>query len=239
MDAARPQPKQDNLLVSLLCNLLLPSFILMKGGKFFALSPTAALVVALLFPIVYFIYDLARRRTANFVSIVGFVAILSKGVIGVMQLDKDLVAWNEACLPLIIGVAVLATLKAKRPLIHTLLYNEQIFDVEKIKGHLAERGTEAEFGGLLRRCTFWIAASFLLSAILNFVLARVIIQSETGTEAFTAELGRMNLLSWPVIVIPSMLLTLYALMLLTKGLERLTGLKWEELMREAPKATKP
>lgn len=235
MDAARPQSKQDNLLVSLLCNLLLPSFILMKGGKYFSLSPTNALVVALLFPIGYFVYDLARRRTANFVSIVGFVAILSKGMIGVMQLSKDLVAWNEAILPLIIGTAVLVTLKAERPLIHTLLYNEQIFDVEKIKGHLAERGTESEFGRLLRTCTFWIAASFLLSAILNFVLARVIIQSETNTPEFNEELGRMNLLSWPVIVVPSLMITLYALMLLTKGLERLTGLKWEELMHEAPK----
>ena len=75
----------------------------------------------------------------------------------------------------------------------------------------------------------FLAASFLLSAVLNFGLARYLLKSPSGTPEFNAELGKMNLLSWPVIVLPSMAMTMYALWKLLRGIEALTGLDFESI----------
>ena len=40
-----------------------------------------------------------------------------------------------------------------------------------------------------------IASSFFLSAVLNYSLAKILVKSQPGTEAFNAELGRMTALS--------------------------------------------
>uniref|UniRef100_UPI00404920E6 hypothetical protein n=1 Tax=Cephaloticoccus sp. TaxID=1985742 RepID=UPI00404920E6 len=61
--------------------------------------------------------------------------------------------------------------------------------------------------------------------------------SPTGTEAFNNELGKMHLWSWPVIVVPSMGMMMWALWLFIKGLQTATGLKLEELMND-PEAAK-
>ena len=55
------------------------------------------------------------------------------------------------------------------------------------------------------------ASSFFLSSALNYILAKMILVSEPGTTAYTEELGRMTALSYPVIVIPSMILLIAAL----------------------------
>jgi len=78
--------------------------------------------------------------------------------------------------------------------------------------------------------------SFLLSAVLNYALARYLLKSPPGTEAFNAELGRMNLLSWPVIVLPYMAITMYVLWRLLSGFTQLTGLQLEEVFHGAKKA---
>jgi len=62
-----------------------------------------------------------------------------------------------------------------------------------------------------------------------------------GTEAFNEQLGRMNLLSWPVIVLPCMAVTMFVLWRLLSGFSKLTGLELEEIFhgakpKEAPAA---
>jgi hypothetical protein len=79
-------------------------------------------------------------------------------------------------------------------------------------------------------CTLYLVFSFALSAVLNFVLAKYFIRSETGTDAFVQEMGKMTAWSWPVIVIPSMIVMVFALFKLTKGIKQLTGYELEEVM---------
>ena len=84
-----------------------------------------------------------------------------------------------------------------------------------------------------------MAGSFVLSALLNFGLARYMLTSPAGTPEFNAQLGRMNVLSWPVIVLPSMVVTMIIFWQLMSGIKRLTGLGLEEIMRiEQPKKAK-
>ena len=224
-----PPPKKENLLLNLICNLALPAFVLSKLSTPDRLGPVMGLVVALAFPVAYGMWDYYQRRQANFISIIGFVSVLLTGGLGLMKTDGIWFAVKEAAVPTVIGIAVLVSLKTKRPLVHTFLYNEQVIDVPKVDAALAQRGTRSGFERLLVSSSYLLTASFLLSAVLNFALARYLLKSPAGTPEFNAELGRMQLLSWPVIVVPSMAMTLYALWRLLAGVQKLTGLSLEEV----------
>ena len=78
-----------------------------------------------------------------------------------------------------------------------------------------------------------LAASFLLSGILNYFLARWIVVSPSGSDAFNSEVSKMMAWSWPVIAIPSMVIMLLTLMQLLKGIKGMTGLELENILHSA------
>lgn len=230
----RPPAKRENLLLNLAFNILIPSLILAKLSTPERLGPAIALCAALAFPLGYGLYDFAQRRTANFVSIIGFVSVLLTGGLGLLRADALLFAIKEASVPFVIAVAVWISMHTKRPLVNQFLYNEQIIDIPKVDAALAERGARPAFARMLRNGTYWLIASFLVSAVLNYALARYLLKSPAGTPEFNAELGRMNLLSWPVIALPSTAMMMFALWRLLGGITKLTGLTLEEIFHAPP-----
>jgi hypothetical protein len=62
------------------------------------------------------------------------------------------------------------------------------------------------------------------------VLAKVIVKSDSGTEAFNNELGRMTLLSYPVIAIPSMIMMVAIFYYIWSTIRKLTDLKLEQII---------
>lgn len=229
-------PKQENLLINLVCNIALPSLVLVRFSKPEYLGPVVGLIVALIFPLGYGIWDFARRRQTNFISVIGFVSILLTGGLGLLKMDGLWFAVKEAAVPTIIGLAVLASMRSKRPLVRQFLLNESVMDLPRVEAALDERGNRSSFNRLMESSSYLLALSFLVSAILNFTLARYLLRSPSGTPAFNEELGRLNLLSWPVIVVPSMLMMMFALWRLIGGIRRLTGLAFEDIFRaEAPR----
>lgn len=222
---------KENPLVNLAINIIIPAILMMKGHKWFNLSSELSLIFALAFPFFYGLYDLVIKRKFNFLSIIGFISILLTGGIGLLKLPKEWVAFKEGAIPLFIGIAILLSLKTRYPLIRTFLYNEKIINVEKVNSHLEQKGNAKAFDKLLIRCTWLIASSFLLSTVLNFTLAKILIQSNTGTQAFTEELGQMTAWSYFVIGLPCTLIMMIALWQLFKGIKALTGLKLEEVFQ--------
>lgn len=228
----QPPPKQENLLLNLVCNIALPSLILVRFSKPEYLGPVNGLLLALAFPLVYGLWDFARRRQTNFISVIGFVSVLLTGGLGLMKMDSFWFAVKEAAVPAIIGVAVLASMRSKRPLVRQFLLNESVMDLPRVEAALTERGNLGAFDTLLRSSSYLLAFSFLVSAVLNYGLARYLLRSPSGSPEFNEELGRLNLLSWPVIVVPSMIMMMYALWRLIGGIRQLTGLAFEEIFRE-------
>lgn len=229
--ASRPRSpaKRENMLVNLAFNILVPSLILAKLSGPEWLGPQLALVVALAFPLGYGIWDFAQRRTANFVSILGFVSTLATGGLGLMAVDGIWFAIKEASVPALIGLVLWASMGSKRPLVRQFLFNEQVIDVERVDAELAARNNQQAFEQLLRSASYLLVASFAFSAVLNFVLARWLLVSPAGSEAFNAELAQMNLLSWPIIALPSMAISMFALWRLIKGVSSLSGLPLEQI----------
>ncbi|MGY8716290.1 MAG: VC0807 family protein, partial [Verrucomicrobiia bacterium] len=145
-----PPAKRENLLINLMFNIAIPSLILAKASTPDLLGPVAGLIIALLFPVSYGVWDFAQRRQANFISIIGFASVFLTGGLGLMKVDNFWFAVKEAAVPAIIGIAVWASMYTARPLVRQFLFNDQAFDTAKIEAALAERGNANVFDKLLR-----------------------------------------------------------------------------------------
>ena len=229
-------PARENIWLNIGLNVIVPSVLMSKGKDWFQLEQAPLLCLALAFPLVYGVYDFIARKKYNFFSILGFVSILITGGVGLLKLPSDWIAIKEAAIPALFAVAVLVSLKTKFPLVRTFLYNPELFNVPKIDLALTERNSHPQFERLMQVCTNYLAGSFVLSSGLNYALAKVIIKSETGTDAFVKELGKMTAWSWPVITIPCMVITMFALVKLLKGIKAYTGYEMEEVMHGATEA---
>ncbi|MDH3221404.1 MAG: MFS transporter [Gammaproteobacteria bacterium] len=221
----KPRP-----LIDLLLSIVIPSIILMKFSDADELGASGALVVALAFPVGLGLYELMRFRNTNYIALLGLISVLLTGGIGLLQLDAQWLAVKEAAIPALLGVAVLISARLGYPVIRLLLYNPKILDTERISTILRARGQEAVFENRLLSATYLLGATFFFSAVMNYLLASWIVVSPAGSAAFNEELGRLTLISYPVIAIPSMLMMLGIFYILWRNLHRLTGLALEEIM---------
>lgn len=240
MENAKSPPQQENAWLNIGLNVIVPTLIMSKGPKMEFIQSLAAnagikpgvfaMMVALLFPLGYGIYDFYKRKKYNFFSILGFCSVLLTGLITLFEIPKEWIAVKEAAIPALFGIAVLISLVTKKPLVRLFIFNDQVMQVHKVENILREKGNTSAFDKLLVHCTYLLAFSFFLSSVLNFVLAKVFIQSETGTEAFTQEMGKMTFWSYIIIMVPSMAIMIFILYRLINGIHALTGLKMEEVL---------
>jgi hypothetical protein len=228
-DSARKPERKENVFINLGLNIIIPTIILVKFSGEQHLGPQMGIVVALAFPIIYGIYDFSAAKKINFFSVLGVLSIMLTGGISLLKLDPKYIAIKEATIPALFGIATLISLRTRFPLVKTLLYNDKIMRVDRVNETLRRENNEADFEKTLRRASYLIAGSFLLSSVLNYVLAKVVLVSQPGTEAYNAELGKMTALSFPVITIPAMLVLFGAMYYLFRSIRRLTGLSLDEI----------
>ncbi|MGB3649106.1 MAG: VC0807 family protein [Desulfobulbales bacterium] len=221
----KPRP-----LVDLLFSIIIPSIILMKFSGDNGLGTSTALIVALAFPLGWGLYELLKYRKFNVIALLGLISVLLTGGIGLLQLDPQWLAVKEAAIPGLIGIAVLVSTRTRYPLIRTLLYSPAVMDVSKIKQKLESLGNTAAFEGHLLNATYLLGSTFFFSAVMNYILAKWIVTSPAGSTAFNEELGRLTLLSYPVIAIPSMLMMLAIFYYLWRTIHGMTGFTLEEIL---------
>lgn len=219
-------------------SIIIPSVILMKMSGDDKLGPAGALILALSFPICWGLYELINNKKRNYIALLGIVSVLLTGGIGLLKIDAQWLAVKEAAIPLILGIGVLVANKLGFPIVRKLLFNPKLMNVDRIENALAKNNTKPEFEKKLDRANLFFAGTFLFSAIMNYVLAKAIVTSESGSQAFNEELGKMTLLSYPMIAIPSTLMMLAIFYFIWRTVNKLTGLKLEEVLitEEAEKA---
>jgi len=183
------EPKQSPFL-DLIVSIIIPSIILMKFSGEDKLGPTMGLVVALAFPIGWGLFELLRNRRRNYVALLGIISVLLTGGIGLLKIDAQWLAVKEAAIPLILGIGVLVANKLGFPLVRKLLFNPKLMNVDRIEDALQTNNTKEQFEKKLDHANYYFAGTFLFSAIMNYILAKVIVTSQSGTAAFNEELGR-------------------------------------------------
>jgi hypothetical protein len=225
IDTRRPQPWLE-----LLITLVLPALVLLQLSAPERLGPVAALLLALAFPLGWGLRDFLTRRRLNIFAGLGLVSVLLTGAIGLLELNTGWLAVKDAVVPGVLGLIVAGSALSRYPLVRVLLYTPILLDTARIDAALVQRGNQAAFDARLRTATWMLAGSFAFSAGMNFVLATWIVTSPAGTAAFNEELGRMTLLSYPMIALPATLMMLAVLYYLSGGMKRLAGLSLGELL---------
>jgi hypothetical protein len=222
--------KKENIWVNLAFNIIIPAFILSKlsGDNYF--GPTIGLIVALSFPLFYGLMDFRARHKVNIFSVLGVTSTLLTGTISLLELDPQYIAIKEATIPGIIFCAVLISTWTNYPLVEKLIFNDAIFDLEKLNAIIETKQMSKKLDAVLKNSSYLVASSFLFSSILNYILAKMIVVSSPGTEAYNGELGKLALYSYPVIALPCTLIMMASLFYLIHHLQKMTGESIEDFL---------
>jgi intracellular septation protein A len=227
----KKKPK-ESFLANLLMNIVIPTLILTKLSDDKYLGATWGLIVALSFPLLYGLRDFMRNKKINAFSALGIVSVLLTGGLSLLQLPPQYFAIKEAAIPAILGIATLISIRTRYPLVRTFIYNDKVLKIHKVDAALLEYNTKTQFDITLTRASLMIAASFFLSSILNYVLAKIILVSAPGTAEFNAELGKMTALSYPVIALPMTIIMMLTLFYVFRSIGKLTHLTLEEIIND-------
>jgi len=224
-------------MLNLLINVVIPTIIMTRFADEDKLGGLGAMLVALTFPLVYGIYNMMKERKVGWIPVLGIVSILLSGGFNLLRFPPEWIAFKEASIPLILALAILVSAWINRPLARIFL--NQMLDRERVDKALHERGTFDEYERRTAVATYLLAFAFLLSASLNFILARIVVTSDPRTPEYTKEIGRMTGLSFPVITIPVMIVLMGTIIYVMLTVSKLTGLEAEEVLRQPGKKKEP
>lgn len=244
---SKPAAKEENPLVNIIVNVLLPTIILSKlskeGEEIYQLGPSWAMVVALALPLAYGAWHWVKHKNLNVFSCVGLGAILLTGLITIYLWKSPeakphvalIFGIKEAVQPLILGSLFLITRHSNNPLFRTFIYNDSIFDIKRIEKSVAEKSVISEYEGLIWKCTLLFFGSFCISAVLNlglsfYFLGDLEASNPEWRTVYNEQVGRITFWGFLVIGAPLMVVGGYILYMMITGLEKLTGLDKETLM---------
>lgn len=217
-------------MLNLLFTVVIPVIIFTRFGSL------QGFLVALAFPLGFGLYEIVKKRKISWQAGLGLFSILLTGGFKILELPPEWVAWKEGSVPFVLAMAILVSAWIGRPLAR--LFLDQVLDRDAIEAALAERGNHDEYERRTSIATYLLAGTFLLSATLNFVLAKVIVTSDPSTAAYNKEIGRMTALSFPVITVPVMIAMTITIIYIMVTVSRLTGLEAESVLKQKAKVGK-
>lgn len=223
--------EQPNPFADLLLTIILPSVILEFLSKPERLGPAWALVVALMLPLGFGVYCFINKRGLNFFSVLGLVAILVTGGLGLLNLSAGWFAAKEAAFPVFLGLAFPLSFMWGKPLVTELLLNPQVINHRLLHNSLDTDLKKTAFQQLLKQASWALLGTMMLSAVANAMLVLYYLNGTVpGTEAYTQAIGRQNWVGFIVIGVPMMAVTMTLLFWMLRRLTGLTGLERDDLM---------
>ncbi len=240
MISLKLEEEEDNLssrnpLADIILGVVIPSIILMKLSSPDMLGYYLALFMALGFPLGLGMYRYLKTRKMNLFAILGFSSVILTGILGLFGASALYFAFKEALIPTIFALAFLISMKTKKPLIISLFLNEKLLNVNLIEEKVYEKSLYRKFNNIVLCTNLFFVASFSLSAILNFVLAVIILQSPPQSAAFLEELGRMNFISFPVIMVPVVVISILAVIYFYVATSNLLEVSMDDITKKNKK----
>ena len=237
----KPQ-KKENVLLSLVFNIILPVLLLQKGSQLdFEGAATISLFLALSFPLLYGLNDYIRNKNKNLISIMGILNILITGGLALAQLEGQWFALKEAAIPFVIGVFVLISIYIQKPFMKFMIFSTGVFNREILETHLKDLQKGILFQKQLNKSTAYLSLSFFFSSGLNYLLARAIFQPidksfaiEKQKEILNQQIADMNWMGVLVISVPLLFFLAFIMWDFFKKIKELTGLTFEDLVVQKP-----
>lgn len=204
------QKTKKNPWIELLVNIFLPSFILSKFSDQWGALNT--LLIALAFPAIYFIWELAKEKKVNYLSLFGLLNTLFRGLLAVFELGGAWFVVNEAIFPLILFVFVFASAYSTKPFIKWMLSQSGAIDFDKLEAQAHSNDHGENFIHLQKKTTIMFSMTLLFSAVVNLLIALVVFKDIPETLAkderakiLNEQISQMTIWGWVGITIPSLL----------------------------------
>ena len=236
---------KENPFLNIGFNVLLPVLILSKAQKWvpIELSPALVLLIALSFPFFYGLKDFIRQKKINIFSVIGLVGTALTGGLALLQLKGIYFALKEAGIPLALSAFGVLSVVFKKPIMRWLIIESSLFRKDLIQQKLQENNTQAPFNKLMNQSTIYLSLSFVLSAVLNFIIALWIfkdmdssLKEPAKAEILNKQIADMTWMGYLFIALPLTVVTVALMAWIVKKLKLLTGLNLEELIQlPAPK----
>lgn len=225
--------KQPHPLLDLALTVILPSIALEKLSAPDRLGPLWALIVALLLPLGFGIWCLMNKRGMNFFSILGLIAVIISGVLGLWKLEAVWIATKEAVFPLFLGIAFPLSHRWGKPLVNDMLLNPQVINHPVLHQALDTPEKHHSFALLLKKASWGMAGTMMFTSAMNFALALYLLGDKVpGSPEYTQAIGRMNWGGSLILMIPLMAVLLALMFWLLRSITRLTGLERDDLMNQ-------
>lgn len=229
--AAQSPSSQPHALADLLLTVVLPSVALEFLSKPERLGPAWALVVALLLPAGYGLHCLLKKHRLNFFSILGLVAVILTGGLGLLNLTAVWFAAKEAAFPVLLGLAFPLSHRWGKPLIEELLLNPQVINRRACQTALDTPAKQSAFAAVLKKASWGMALATFASAAANSALAIWLIADHApGSEPYVKAIGKLNWMGFIIIGVPLLVVTLGLLFWLLRHVCAITGLERDDLM---------
>jgi hypothetical protein len=236
MSLENQDQNKENVFLNLAFNILIPILILNKLSHRIGAGP--ALLLALAFPIAYGLWDYRKKKKMNFISVLGLTNTLVTGGLAFLGLGGIWFSVKEAAFPALIGMAVFYSAYTAKPAVEILFLNPALFKIDLIKSKVHENNMDFAFKILLKKATLWLAFSFFISALLNFLLSVKIftpidqaLDEASRNIQLNEQIAQMHQWSFLVILLPSMIILIGILYYLVRSLKLLTGLKEDEFFK--------
>lgn len=213
----------------LVATVALPAVALIFLTDEARLGPTVGLIVALVPPIAWGIVSMIREGQISALAVLAIVSVILTGGVGLLRLDPRWFAIKEAAVPAAMGLATIGTASTRFAVVGILL--DRLFDLGRVRQAAEARGARARVDRAVRRATVLAGTVLVATAGITFALARYVVRSETGSEAFGDELGQYTLLSVPALLVPSTIAMAWVLVRVLEAIEEATGEDREAFLR--------
>jgi len=216
-------------LLELGMNIVAPTVVLLflSGEEY--LGPELGLGIGLSFPILHAVRSLWMSGSVSPISVIAVVSVLLTGGIGLLELEARWFVLKEGLVSVAFAFLTVASLWSPWPAVEIMWW--MVFDEEKVRAALDERGEAAAYQDDLTRATWRFGAVMLLAALATWALAWFLVTADAGSVAFNEQLGRYTFASFAVITFPSMGAMYFVLNTLMDATEDRTGLAMQDLQR--------
>jgi len=117
----------------------------------------------------------------------------------------------------------------KKESFYNIFLNELMFNKDKIINSIDDN-LKSEFDRVLKVTGYYFISGFVVSSIIQFLLASIIVVSNPGDTSFNEEVSTMTWVSYIAVLLPTMIILGKGFMGLITGIEKLTGMKKEEFL---------